>query len=331
MKQYSNVFNNWSNIFKRTTGAPLDLSATFATKAALQIYANGEDESLPYLAQVVGVDADESNGNNPSIYIITQVGNPNNNTLGTVKRLAFQDEIGNAGSLFNWQGNVASINSTFLNDSSKQSGYAYRYSGVSAGTIPQANSAAGAEVTVNANDIIICVVGKGDTGSPSTNTFLVIDTGIAQETIDEMKGDFVNALKISVSAEGTYDSENDWYQGCISAGDVANLITLYGDITATTLNDIKPSSLAITFAANADDELFKEAGTGATSLIASTGFNITALVHATTLTSAEAEVYDRALEVSFHKGGYIWVLKIMFNSSDNTKSCIKSNYIKYND
>ena len=329
MKSYENRINNWSNVFFRTTGAPLDLSATFGTIAALQTYVNGLDDSVPYLGQVVSV---ENDGNNETaVYIITAVGNASNSHQGSYKRLALQTEIGNAGSLFNWQGNVASINSTFLNDSSKQSGYAYRYSGVSAGTIPQANMASGEQTTVNQNDIIICVVGKGDTDSPSTNTFLVIDTGIAQGTIDSLKADFVNALKISVSAEGTYDSANDWYQGCISTGDVTNLITLYGDITTTTLSDIKPSSLAITFAANADDELFKEDGTGATSLIASTGFNITAHVHATTLTSAEAEVYDRALEVSFHKGGYIWVLKIMFNSSDNTKSCIKSNYIKYND
>jgi hypothetical protein len=190
--------------------------------------------------------------------------------------------------------------------------------------------ASGTETTVNQNDIILCVVGKGDTGSPSTNTFLVIDTGIAQETIDEMKGDFVNALKISVSAEGTYDSENDWYQGCISSTDVANLITLHGNITTTTRANIKPSSLAITFAANANDKLFK-VDSDTPSFIATAGFNITALVHGTTLTSAESAVYNKALELSFYKEGYEWIIKIIFNSSDATKSCVKSSYIKYGD
>jgi hypothetical protein len=170
----------------------------------------------------------------------------------------------------------------------------------------------------------------GDESEPSANKFLVISTGISQETLDTLTADFVNAVKITVNNEGTYDSGKDWYQGCISSTDVANLITLHGDITTTTRANIKPSSLAITFAANANDKLFK-VDSDTPSFIATAGFNITALVHGTTLTSAESAVYNKALELSFYKEGYEWIIKIMFNSSDATKSCVKSSYIKYGD
>ncbi len=333
MKEYNNGLNNWANIFKRTTDAPLDLSATFDNLAALKDYVDGKDESLPYLAQIVGVDDDSalSDGTgDAAVYIITKVGSVANNTEGEYKRLALTDDIGTAGSLFNWQDDNITAVSDLTGNTTMQSGYAYRYNGSSSGTIPAANMASGVATTVAKNDIVICVIGMGDESEPSANKFLVISTGISQETLDALTANFVNAVKITVDNAGTYDSEKDWYQGCISSTDVANLITLHGDITTTTRANIKPSSLAITFAANANDKLFK-VDSDTPSFIATAGFNITALVHGTTLTSAESAVYNKALELSFYKEGYEWIIKIMFNSSDATKSCVKSSYIKYGD
>lgn len=316
MKDYNAQYSSWSVILKRLNNTPLDGSSVFDNLADYQNYIDNKQDVPAYVGQFCAV----LEASHAGLYYTVTVGD-GVSTPGTYKRLAFSDEV--AGSVFNWQDdNITSVEQ-LLAITDMESGYAYSYNAAS-GTIPAANMATSTATDVTQGDIIICVSGMGD-GEPK-NTFIVISTGISQEQLDELKSQFSNVVKIDVAATGTYVSEQDWYQNAISQADIVLLRQVYADVTAAK-SSYKSTNLVAVFAANANDQLFKAEDQD--SLIKTTGFTANAIVSADTLDSIEAQEYNRALSFEFNKGNYTWFLKIMFNSSSTTKSCVTSKYVAY--